>query len=169
MIDVQKYLYRLRDINELIMGAADEIELWKVIATKTTAQVQTVNIGGELHAVEKVQSSGSGDSMAEAVCKYVDLEAELGAEMAALIEERQSIIATIKKLPAREYRLIRLMYVGTVDNSGEIVYMSLKQAAAEMGISRRTATGIHGSALARLGRMLEKEETYGCDVNPADD
>lgn len=46
MIDVQKYLYRLRDINELIMGVADEIELWKVIATKTTAQVQTVNIGG---------------------------------------------------------------------------------------------------------------------------
>ena len=159
MIDVQKYLYRLRDINELIMGIADEIELWKVIATKTTAQVQTVNIGGELHAVEKVQSSGSGDSMAEAVCKYVDLEAELGAEMAALIEERQSIIATIKKLPAREYRLIRLMYVGTVDNSGEIVYMSLKQAAAEMGISRRTATGIHGSAIDRLRKILKEDNS----------
>ena len=157
MIDVQKYLYRLRDINELIMGVADEIELWKLIATKTTAQVQTVNIGGELHAVEKVQSSGNGDSMAEAVCKYVDLEAELGAEMAALIEERHSIIATIKKLPAREYRLIRLMYVGTVDNSGEIVYMSPKQAAAEMGISRRTATGIHGSALDRLRKILKED------------
>ena len=156
MIDVQKYLYRLRDINELIMGVADEIELWKVIATKTTAQVQTVNIGGELHAVEKVQSSGSGDSM-EAVCKYVDLEAELGAETAALIEERQSIIATIKKLPAREYRLIRLMYVGTVARSGEIVYMSLKQTAADMGISRRTATGIHGSALDRLRKILKED------------
>lgn len=163
MIDVQKYLYRLRDINELIMGVADEIELWKVIATKTTAQVQTVNIGGELHAVEKVQSSGSGDSMAEAVCKYVDLEAELGAETAALIEERQSIIATIKKLPAREYRLIRLMYVGTVARSGEIVYMSLKQTAAEMGISRRTATGIHGSALDRLRKIL-KEDAGDNDV-----
>ena len=34
MIDVQKYLYRLRDINELIIGVADEIELWKVIASK---------------------------------------------------------------------------------------------------------------------------------------
>lgn len=159
MIDVQKYLYRLRDINELIMGVADEIELWKVIATKTTAQVQTVNIGGELHAVEKVQSSGSGDSMAEAVCKYVDLEAELGAETAALIEERQSIIATIKKLPAREYRLIRLMYVGTVTHSGEIVYMSLKQTAADMGISRRTATGIHGSALDRLRKILKEDNS----------
>ena len=159
MIDVQKYLYRLRDINELIMGVADEIELWKVIATKTTAQVQTVNIGGELHAVEKVQSSGSGDSMAEAVCKYVDLESELGAEMAALIEERQSIIATIKKLPAREYRLIRLMYVGTVARSGEIVYMSLKQTAADMGISRRTATGIHGSAIDRLGKILKEDNS----------
>ena len=159
MIDVQKYLYRLRDINELIMGIADEIELWKVIATKTTAQVQTVNIGGELHAVEKVQSSGSGDSMAEAVCKYVDLESELGAEMAALIEERQSIIATIKKLPAREYRLIRLMYVGTVARSGEIVYMSLKQTAADMGISRRTATGIHGSALDRLRKILKEDNS----------
>lgn len=159
MIDVQKYLYRLRDINELIMGVADEIELWKVIAMKTTAQVQTVNIGGELHAVEKVQSSGSGDSMAEAVCKYVDLEAELGAEKVALIEERQSIIATIKKLPAREYRLIRLMYVGTVAHSGEIVYMSLKQAAADMGISRRTASGIHGSALDRLRKILKEDNS----------
>ena len=159
MIDVQKYLYRLRDINELIMGVADEIELWKVIATKTTAQVQTVNIGGELHAVEKVQSSGSCDSMAEAVCKYVDLESELGAEMAALIEERQSIIATIKKLPAREYRLIRLMYVGTVARSGEIVYMSLKQTAADMGISKRTATGIHGSALDRLRKILNEDNS----------
>lgn len=160
MIDVQKYLYRLRDINELIMGVSDEIELWKVIATKTTSQVQTVNIGGELHAVEKVQSSGSGDSMAEAVCKYVDLEAELGAETAALIEERQSIIATIKKLPAREYRLIRLMYVGTVGRNGgndEILYMNLKQAAAEMGISRRTASGIHGSALDRLRKILKED------------
>lgn len=157
MIDVQEYLQRLQDINELIMGVADEIELWKAIATKTTAQAQTVNIGGELHAVEKVQSSGSGDSMAEAVCKYVDLEAELGAETAALIEERQSIIATIKKLPAREYRLIRLMYVGTVTSSGEIEYMSPKQAAAAMGISRRTATGIHGSALDRLRKILEED------------
>lgn len=157
MIDVQEYLHRLQDINELIMGVADEIELWKVIATKTTAQVQTVNIGGELHAVEKVQSSGSGDSMAEAVCKYVDLEAELGAETAALIEERQRIIATIKKLPAREYRLIRLMYAGTVTSSGEIEYMSLKQAAAAMGISRRTATGIHGSALDRLRKILNED------------
>ena len=95
--------------------------------------------------------------MAEAVCKYVDLEAELGAETAILIEERQSIIATIKKLPAREYRLIRLMYVGTVTSSGEIEYMSLKQAAAAMGISRRTATGIHGSALDRLRKILEED------------
>lgn len=97
--------------------------------------------------------------MAEAVCKYVDLEAELGAEIAALIEERQSIIATIKKLPAREYRLIRLMYVGTVARSGEIVYMNLKQTAADMGISRRTATGIHGSAIDRLGKILKEDNS----------
>lgn len=157
MIDVKKYLSRIQDINELILGVEDEIELWKAIATKTTAQVQTVNIGGELHAVEKVQTSGSGDSMAEAVCRYADLEAELGAEKVALIQERQSIITTIKKLPAREYRLIRLMYVGTVARDGEIVYMSLKQAAAEMGISRRTASGIHGSAFDRLRKILGGE------------
>ena len=94
-----------------------------------------------------------------ALLLILDLESELGAEMAALIEERQSIIATIKKLPAREYRLIRLMYVGTVARSGEIVYMSLKQTAADMGISRRTATGIHGSALDRLRKILKEDNS----------
>lgn len=172
MIDVKEYLERIQDINDRLIDIEDEIEQWKIIATKTTAQVETVRIDGELHAVDKVQSSGSGDTMATAVCNYTDLEQELGAERAELMEERQDIISHIKALPAKEYRLLRLMYVGTVVRRGaaeEIVYMSLKQAAYEMGSSRRTASRIYGRATARLGRMLEKEETYGCDVNPADD
>lgn len=50
-------------------------------------QVETVRIDGELHAVDKVQSSGSGDTMAPAVCNYTDLEQELGAERAELMKE----------------------------------------------------------------------------------
>lgn len=168
MIDVKEYLERIQDINERLIDIEDEIEQWKIIATKTTAQVETVRIDGELHAVDKVQSSGSGDTMATAVCNYTDLEQELGAERAELMEERQDIISHIKALPAKEYRLLRLMYVGTVAH-GTVVYMSLKQAAYETGVSRRTASRRYGSALARLGRMLEKEETYGRYDNPADD
>lgn len=50
-------------------------------------QVETVRIDGELHAVDKVQSSGSGDTMATADCNYTDLEQELGAERAELMKE----------------------------------------------------------------------------------
>ena len=162
MIDVREYLRRIEKINELISGIYDEIEQWKTIATKTTATVKTVKIGNEKHVVEKVQSSGSSDPMGDAVCEYTDLEAELEAEKGRLIAEKQEIISTIKMLSAREYKLLRLMYVGKVARCGDseyITYFTIKQAAAEMHISRRTASGIHGSALNNLRtRLSERSE-----------
>lgn len=159
MVDVKEYLQRIEKINELIAGIQDEIEQWKTIATKTTATVKTVKIGNEKHVVEKVQSSGSSDPMGDAVCEYADLEAELEAEKGRLITEKQEIISTIKMLSAREYKLLRLMYVGKVARCGDneyITYFTLKQAAAEMHISRRTASGIHGSALNNLRKILSE-------------
>lgn len=159
MIDVREYLGRIEKINELISGIYDEIEQWKTIAAKTTATVKTVKIGNEKHVVEKVQSSGSSDPMGDAVCEYTDLEAELEAEKGRLIAEKQEIISTIKMLSAREYKLLRLMYVGKVARCGDseyITYFTLKQAAAEMHISRRTASGIHGSALNNLRKILSE-------------
>lgn len=159
MIDVREYLGRIEKINELISGIYDEIEQWKTIAAKTTATVKTVKIGNEKHVVEKVQSSGSSDPMGDAVCEYADLEAELEAEKGRLITEKQEIISTIKMLSAREYKLLRLMYVGKVARCGGneyITYFTLKQAAAEMHISRRTASGIHGSALNNLRKILSE-------------
>ena len=159
MIDVREYLGRIEKINELISGIYDEIEQWKTIATKTTATVKTVKIGNEKHVVEKVQSSGSSDPMGDAVCEYTDLEAELEAEKGRLIAEKQEIISTIKMLSAREYKLLRLMYVGKVARCGDseyITYFTIKQAAAEMHISRRTASGIHGSALNNLRKILSE-------------
>ena len=161
MIDVREYLRRIEKINELISGIYDEIEQWKTIATKTTATVKTVKIGNEKHVVEKVQYSGSSDPMGDAVCEYTDLEAELEAEKGRLIAEKQEIISTIKMLSAREYKLLRLMYVGKVARCGGseyITYFTLKQAASEMHISRRTASGIHGSALNNLRKILSGRE-----------
>ena len=161
MIDVREYLGRIEKINELISGIYDEIEQWKTIAAKTTATVKTVKIGNEKHVVEKVQSSGSSDPMGDAVCEYTDLEAELEAEKGRLITEKQEIISTIKILPAREYKLLRLMYVGKVARHGDseyITYYTLKQAAAEMHISRRTASGVHGSALNDLRKIVSGRE-----------
>ena len=161
MIDVREYLGRIEKINELISGIYDEIEQWKTIAAKTTATVKTVKIGNEKHVVEKVQSSGSSDPMGDAVCEYTDLEAALEAEKGRLITEKQEIISTIKMLSAREYKLLRLMYVGKVARCGGseyITYFTLKQAAAEMHISRRTASGIHGSALNNLRKILSGRE-----------
>ena len=159
MIDVREYLGRIEKINELISGIYDEIEQWKTIAAKTTATVKTVKIGNEKHVGEKVQASGSSDPMGDAVCEYTDLEAELEAEKGRLIAEKQEIISTIKMLSAREYKLLRLMYVGKVARCGGseyITYFTLKQAAAELHISRRTASGIHGSALNNLRKILSE-------------
>ena len=158
-MDAKTYLMRIRDINEIIIGVIEEIEYHKSIALKITQNVNTVKINGQTHCFEKVQSSGNKDRMANAVCEYTDLESELEAEKDGLIAEKQEIISKIKMLPAREYKLLRLMYVGKVARCGDseyITYFTLKQAAAEMHISRRTASGIHGSALNNLRKILSE-------------
>ena len=157
-MDAKTYLMRIRDINEIIIGVIEEIEYHKSIALKITQNVNTVKINGQTHCSEKVQSSGNKDRMANAVCEYTDLESELEVEKDGLIAEKQEIISTIKMLPAREYKLLRLTYIGKVEN-GNIIYMTLKQASYEMNISRRTASNVHKSALSNIQRMLDHETT----------
>jgi hypothetical protein len=138
--------------------------------------MQTIKIGEVIHGVEKVQSSGSKDSMADAICEKLDLQTiymneylpiiQQGLEEIKAIEsEREEIIKTLELLPADEFKLLYVIYAGKaveriVENRKVIFheYLTLEEAAIELDKSRRTVNTLHGSGLAKVQKVIDERE-----------
>lgn len=130
-----------------------ELEQWQCVATSITAPM-----GGE-----RVQSSGSKQRMADAVCKKVDILTEIREEINRLIEKRKDIISVLEQLEADEYDLMYKVYVGKMelrkDGTTFTRYMTLKEVADLYCNSYGWATNIHGTALKNVQKILDKEKT----------
>ncbi len=136
--EVKKYLLRIKELEQRIRNKHEEIELWKDIASSSTASADDS---------ERVQSSGSKDKMANAVCRYLDMEAELLAEIEALAKARQDIIKTIEQLECTvEYDVLHKLYVQGLD---------IQNTADQLNMSYSWVTATHGKALLNIQRILE--------------
>ena len=151
----QDYLRQIEKINSLIESTQSEIDFWKAMATKTT-----VNMNGE-----RVQSSGSKDSISEAVCKYVDKEKELDAYIDSLADTKNEIIETIRQLPSNEFKILHKKYIGKVikfpasaDDPVQVKYLTWDEIADEMNKSRRWVTDAHGRALIKVQKILDERK-----------
>ena len=133
----KEFLSQLEKLDRLIENKLIEKEQWKSIATGTTAKFGS----------ERVQSSGSQQKMADAVCKYVDLEAEINADIDKLVDTRKNIIETIEMLEAEKYDLLHKVYVQG---------FTLDEVAAMYGNSYSWATTLHGRALKDVEKILEE-------------
>ena len=69
-----EYLLNYDGYNVKIKNRKFQREQLFDIACSTTAKTKSVLVDGELHNMEKVQSSGSNQQMADAIDEYVDLE-----------------------------------------------------------------------------------------------
>ena len=87
--------------------------------------------------------------MADAVCRYLNMEAEINADIDRLVDIKQDIIKTIEQLPVKEYDLLHKIYVQG---------MEMYEAAVEMDKSYRWATSVHGRALANVQKLLDERE-----------
>lgn len=142
------YLGQIARINTQIKNKTAEIQQWKEIATSTTAP-----IGGE-----KVQTSSNPHKMANAIAKYVDMEAEIGGCIAQLAKTKAEIIATIETLPTDEYDVLHLRYVQQMPWK-EVAYNFRKNHTG----SKSNVTAIHGRALRRLQKILDERESHEKD------
>lgn len=133
-MNVVKYLAQIDKIDQMIENKQAEVQRWKDIATSTSA-----GISGE-----RVSSSGNHDTMANAVCTYLDIEDE---EITALKQKRAAILRTIEQLPADEYDLIHKVYVQK---------LTLKDVAYMRKKSYSWATTTHKKAKADLQKILNK-------------
>lgn len=132
------YLKQIIELDVKIENKIAEVEHWKSVASSTT-----VSSDGE-----RVQSSGSKETMANAVCKYLQLEQELNEEIDKLVSAKQDIIAHIEQLPSKEYNVLHKMYVQGFE---------LWQMPEKMNRSYSWVNATHGRAIANLQKILDAE------------
>ena len=147
------YLLQIQKLDRMIENKLDEVEHWKNVAKSSTANNES----------ERVQSSGSKEKMADAVCRYLTIEDEINAAIDKLIDKRQEIIETIELLSVDEYDLLYKMYVGITkvnkDDTQERIYMTLDEVAVLNDRSKRWAASVHGRALVNLQKILDERES----------
>ena len=133
------YLRQLQKLDKLIENKLAEKEQWKAMATSTTQQL----------TADRVQTSGNPQKMADAVCKIIEIEAELNAFVDRLIDTKRDVISTIERLNPTEYDLLHKVYVQ---------YFTFDDVAIKMNKSYSWVTTVHGRALKSVQNMLDERQ-----------
>lgn len=110
-MEAEAYLQQVMTLDEMIANKRWELEQMRHTAEGMTSYSETVVINGKEYALEKVQSSGSLQPMADAVCNLVDMGGRIEATIAAWEQQKQEIITTIQALPVNEYKVLHMIYV----------------------------------------------------------
>lgn len=135
----QHYLQQIRKLDLMIANKLAEREQWLNIATGITAKM-----GGD-----RVQASGSQQKMADAVDKYIDIEAEIDATVDKLVDTKRDVIGVIEQLNATEYDLLHKIYVQ---------YKTFGELAVEYDKSYSWITTVHGRALKNVQNIIDARE-----------
>ncbi len=135
----KEFLQQIRKLDKLIENKIAESLQWREIANNTT-----VNMSGE-----KVQSSGNHDTVANAICTYLDLEVEIQKRIDELVAARQDVISVIEQLNVTEYDVLHKVYVQG---------FTLQEVASLYDRRYEWATTTKGRALKHVQTILNKRE-----------
>lgn len=133
----KEYLLQLKKLDKLIENKLAEKEQWKAMATSSTQQL----------SADRVQTSGNPQKLADAVCKIVEIEAEIDAFVDRLIDTKREVISTLERLNPTEYDLLHKVYVQ---------YFTFEQVAEKHGKSYSWVTTVHGRALKNIQLILDE-------------
>lgn len=146
---------QIKKLDKMIKNKQNEVLRWNDTAKGITSSSQSVlvkrKINGqekyELQNMERVQGSGSGDKVGDAVAEYTTLEAEI-VELKA---KRKCIIKTIELLNYNEYDLLYHVYVNC---------FTIKAVASFNHKSNSWAVKMHQKALKNLQKILDEREKH---------
>lgn len=144
-MNAKEYLNQIGKLDKLIENKMQELNHWKCMALGTAG-----NMGGE-----RVQSSGNQQKMADAICKYIDIEKDLTDAINKLISTRQEVIDTIEQLPAGEYDILHKRYVQGKD---------FFEISDMMDKSYSNVTTLHGRGLSRVQKIIDAREKNNRNV-----
>ena len=137
------YLRQIKKINSQIINKSAEVEFWRSVATGCTIAAEG----------EKVQSSGSKDKVANAICNYIEMEQEINAAIKRLVKARQDIIGTIEQLPVAQYDVLHKIYVQD---------KTFYETATDLHKSYSWVTTVHGKALVSVQKIINSENATNC-------
>ena len=136
-MNAKDFLRQIKKLDRLIKNKLIEIQRWKDIANNTTATLSG----------ERVQSSGNPQKIADAICRYIDLEREINQDIDKLVDAKKDVIGVIEQLNATEYDIIHKIYVQ---------HLTLEDVADAYDRTYSWATTIHGRALKHVQNILNK-------------
>jgi DNA-directed RNA polymerase specialized sigma subunit len=147
-MNARDFLNQVKRIEEAIQYKLEEIAQLKNIALGVASVGCRVVIEGEEHILEKVQSSGSQQRMADAICKYIDIEKEINNDIDLLLEKKNEVLAVISQLEKPiQYNVLRKKY---------FQFKNLKSIAEEMSYTYQYILEVHSEALKNVQKILEK-------------
>ena len=157
----QDYLRLIRKIDRLIENKRAEKEQWEAVALGSSGGGNTVMINGVPHEMDRVQSSGNQQRMADAILKYVDIDKEIDEYIYRLADVKRDVIGVLEQLSATEYDVLHKMYVGVlVKEKGRTStrYMTQKEVAAHYDRSESWAKNVHRSGKKSVQRILDQRD-----------
>lgn len=127
----KEYLQQLQRLDTVINQKIKEVH---------DLRLQAQSGSGLDYSKERVQSSPSGDApFVKPICRIIDLEAEINAEIDKFVDEKHKIINQIQGLKNSDY--ISLLFKRYVE------FKSLEKICVEMNFSYDYIKHLHGYAL----------------------
>ncbi|MBO5663594.1 MAG: hypothetical protein J6V82_04440 [Clostridia bacterium] len=138
-MNAKDFLLQIKKLDKIIENKLAEAQRWRELANNTTA-----NMSGE-----RVQSSGSHDTIGKAICTYMDLDREITRRIDELIDKKREVLAVIEQLSATEYDVLHKIYFQD---------FTLQEVASLYDRRYEWATTTQGRALKNVQNILDARE-----------
>ena len=135
----KEFLLQIRKLDKLIENKMAEAQQLREMANNTSVDMSR----------ERVQSSGNHDVTANAICAYLDLDAEIARRLDELIAAKKDVINVIEQLNATEYDILHKIYVQG---------FTLQEVASLYDRRYEWATTTQGRALKHVQMILNKRK-----------
>ena len=139
----KEYLSQARFLDNRINSKIQQVSSLNELATKCTDTISDMP-----HS-----PNSGGSTMADAVCKIIDLQEEINKDIDRLVDLKREIMGVIKAVPNVEYQ--------TILEKRYLCFISWEQIAVDMNYSMQHIHRMHSSALKEI--VVPKQDESKCD------
>ena len=112
-LSAKKYLEQLQEL---------DIKIAQNLERLTEMKEDAISAGGIDYSKERVQTSRSGDSIGNAVTRYVSFDEQINAEIDSFVDAKNQIISEIRSLHVNNYiQVLFKVYVQFKEHQGSCI------------------------------------------------
>ena len=138
----KEYLSQAFNLDNRINSKLEQVSVLHIMATKATSTLSDVPPSGSRN-VQQIE---------DIICKIVDLENTINADIDQLVDLKVEITATVQRMDNLAYR--------TILEQRYLCYKTWEQIATNMGYDVRWLHRLHGKALREAEKLLNPERSH---------